>query len=460
MQLSIEGWKNMGYRKFSLLLAIRFSLLLATLVVLAYVFDYAGYAATTFLVLLVFLAQINETLRFISKTNTELVRFFEAARYADFSQHFDLKSMGSGFGELSSTFNDILKRFEVVRAAQEAELHHLKAVVEHIPVPLISIHTGGKLSLRNNSARRLFGSHSVSNIMDLKKFGDAFANEVTSIKPGQQRLVIFTIDGMEQQLAITATQIVIEGKQDMLVGLQNIQSELDRVQLNAWQELVRVLTHEIMNSITPVASLAKTSVDLVDDVRQKVESNDELLMALDDVADAVKTVSRRSEGLTNFVSSYRRLTHLPQPNKKFIKISQLFQQVLPLATLGWKEKNITLNTHIKPHELDINVDVNMIEQLLINLLKNSEQALENINDAKVSVNAYLNPRGHTVISVDDSGKGIDSDIAKKIFVPFFTTKKDGSGVGLALTRQVMAMHGGSVKLTQSKLGGAQFNLIF
>ena len=450
----------MGFKRFSLLLAARFGLLLLTLTMLGYALISKGYHATALLISILLIFQVTEVLRFISKTNAELTRFFEAARYADFSQRFNLNALGSGFGELGEAFDDILERFETVRSDQEQALRHLKAMIEHVPVPLMSIHNNGQLTLWNNGARRLFGTHKVSRVENLQQFGGAFANEVVTIKPGEQRLAVFSVDGMEQQLAISATQILMTGKQDMLLSMQNIQSELDSAQLQAWQDLVRVLTHEIMNSITPVSSLAKTAVDLVEDIQRKFGDNSALHSELSDVANAVQTVARRSEGLTQFVSSYRRLTRLPPPTKKTVKISALFQQVTALATQGWQEKGITLDSHIAPEELDINVDVDMLEQLLINLLKNAEQALQNTDKPTVKLQAFLNPRGHAVIAIGDNGEGVAAEIAEKIFVPFFTTKRDGSGVGLALTRQVMVLHGGSVKLTRSELGGAQFNLTF
>jgi len=215
-----------------------------------------------------------------------------------------------------------------------------------------------------------------------------------------------------------------------------------------------------MNSITPVASLAKTAVDLIDDARLKAKEHPEIVEELTDVANAVQTVARRSDGLMNFVGSYRRLTRLPSPDKKNIKIKDLFDQAISIATQEWEEKNIVLHTQIEPTELDINIDKDMIEQLLINLLLNAEQAVADTEQAKICMEASLNRRGHVIIDVSDNGTGISDEIAKKIFVPFFTTKRDGSGVGLALTRQVMIAHGGTVQFENSTAGGALFRLTF
>ena len=242
--------------------------------------------------------------------------------------------------------------------------------------------------------------------------------------------------------------------------MQDIQSELDVAQLQAWQDLVRVLTHEIMNSITPVSSLAKTSTGLVEDVIKKAKGQDELVSELMDVRDAVDTVARRSDSLMHFVQSYRRLTRLPPPKKVPLSIHKIFEDAVRVATVDWQNNGIIIEQEIATKKLEVSADPEMLEQTLINLLKNAEQALEKTKDAKVTLMAKINKRGHIVIEIADNGPGISDEVASKIFVPFYTTKRDGSGVGLALTRQVMIAHGGSVNLAKTSGGGATFILTF
>ena len=254
------------------------------------------------------------------------------------------------------------------------------------------------------------------------------------------------IDDTPHQLSVAATAITIGQQQELLISLQDIQSELDTAQLSAWQDLVRVLTHEIMNSITPVASLAKTAVDLVDDVAEQVASQPALVAELSDITDAVNTVARRSDGLMQFVTSYRRLTRLPPPNKQPISIVNLFENVERLACQHWPSKSIAYQFSASPPSLTLNADNDMLEQVMINLLQNAEHAVAGVSQAYITINASLNNRGRVIIEVSDNGSGIDQAVAEKIFVPFFTTKRDGSGVGLALTRQIMLAHGGFISL--------------
>ena len=438
---------------------------MVSLLALTYLLTTPGYHAASILLFILLSYQCVDIVRYVSKTNAELVRFFDAARYADFSQRFELSHLGSGFAELGDVFSDILKRIQQVRSGQEQELKHMKAMVEHVPVPLLSIHGSGEVTLWNNSARRLFGSHQIIKESDFQQFGEVFNQTLTSLQPGKSKLVTLEIDNMQHQLALAATQLVVAGKSELLISMQDIQSELDGVQLQAWQDLVRVLTHEIMNSITPVASLAKTTVDLVEDVKSQLEQ-DSLLEELNDVSDAVNTVARRSDSLMQFVSNYRQLTRLPEAVKENVLISEMFTRVNQLATQTWQQKGITLVLNIEPESIKVHADPDMLEQLLLNLILNAEQAVSSQQNKVdkhagiVKLSAFINKRGHTVIEVADNGPGIAEEIKHKVFVPFYTTKREGSGVGLALTRQIMIAHGGTVKLDKSNLGGAQLSLTF
>jgi nitrogen fixation/metabolism regulation signal transduction histidine kinase len=454
----------MGFKKFSLHIIIRTILAILTLALLTQVILAPGYHATSIFIAALLIFQLTEFIRFVEKTNIELVRFFDAMRHADFSQRFDLKQVGTGFDELGLAFTEILDKLQTARTSQEAELRHLKAIVEHVPTPLLSIHQNNQVTLWNNSARRLFGTNTITHGDDFEQFSQGFSKQLNKITIGEYQLISIDIDGMQHQLMIGVTEIMISQQKERLFSLQDIRSELDIAQLQAWQDLVRVLTHEIMNSITPVASLAKTAVILVDDLKEKTNADTVLKNTLnediDDIIDAVQTVARRSDSLMQFVSSYRRLTRLPPPKKKRIELSIIFEQVKILLQQDWQNNDINLTINITPRQLDLFADPDMTEQILINLLKNAEQALTNVKTPHIMLSAFLNPRGRTVIEVSDNGEGITDDVAAKVFVPFFTTKKEGSGVGLALTRQMMIAHGGNIRLLNNDDSDVTFRLTF
>lgn len=450
----------MGFKRFSILIGLRTALIMLNLLAMTYLIYQPGYHAATVMASLILILQCYSIVRFTARTNAELVRFLDAAKHADYSQRFDLSELGAGFAELGTAFADILQKFQTSRQQQEEQLRHLKAVIEHVPVPLISIKQSGQLTIWNNAARRLFGKGQIVRIEDLTQFGPEFVFSLSSMKAGERRLVAFQADNMVQQLSVSMTEVIVAQGQERLLSLQDIQNELDASQLQAWQDLVKVLTHEIMNSITPVASLAKTAVDLVSDTKQQVGELPEIQSHLDDISSAVTTVARRSEGLMKFVGSYRKLTRLPPPVKTAITITELFSQVVEIAKQDCTHGNIKFAIDVVPMTLQVNADRAMLEQVFINLVKNAQQATQHVEHPQITLNASLNRRGHVVIDISDNGFGIDDEMKAKIFIPFYTTKKEGSGVGLALTRQVMNAHGGTVKASTSNAGGACFSLIF
>jgi two-component system nitrogen regulation sensor histidine kinase NtrY len=449
----------MGFNRFGTLLTVRLALLFAVLGLAGYLLSLPGYPVVTGLVIAAAAALAWEVVRYVRRTNLEVSRFLDAARYADFGQRFEFSGFGAGFAELGDTFTSILDRFREDRKDQEAELRHLKAMLEHVPVPLITVHADNRVSLRNNAARKLFGSAQIGHLDDLASFGADLPARLKQIRPGERLLAKFQLESTEQTLAVVASEITVASRTERLVSLLNIQSELDGMQLTAWQDLVRVLTHEIMNSITPVSSLARTASDLIDDVSTRLAGDQSIIAELDDVKDAVSTVARRSDGLMSFVSSYRRLTRLPEPQKARVRLAEMLSDVRTMATVGWDAAAIRLEIAIEPPELETIADRQMISQVLINLLQNAEQAL-GTHGGSVTLTARLNQRGHVTIEVADDGPGIPPEVADRIFVPFFTTRKEGSGVGLALSRQIMIAHGGTISFTNRPEGGARFTLTF
>lgn len=450
----------MAFRRFSFILLARLVLVGLLMSLAIWLFLKPGLHATTLLATGALAVSIYELWRYINRTNDEVTRFLDAARYADFSQHFRFPELGSGFAQLGESLTDILEQFRAERNQQETGLRRLKVIIEHVPVPLISMHSDNSITLQNNAARRLVGTVSVRELNDLNLFGKSFHDAIAEAVPGERTLVKFVSDGMEQQLTMAATEVIVDGDRETLISLQDIQSELDMTQAEAWQDLVRVLTHEIMNSITPVSSLARTASDLFNDVTDKLEPGSPLTEDLSDIHDAIETVARRSDGLMQFVHGYRQLTRLAPPEKKQVPVSALFEDVSRLALSGWPEDSVDLVTSVTPGGLEVYADRALLEPVLLNLLRNAWQACAGSRQARIRLNGRLNQRGHVIIEVSDNGPGVPADIARKIFVPFFTTKEGGSGVGLALTRQVMIAHGGFVTLDEADGGGAKFNLIF
>ncbi len=472
--------------RFALFLIGRIALLTLVLLGFSFAFSAPGYYGITVLLGGIALLITGDLYRYVSSTNAELARFFDSLRYDDFNQCFEpieksgrllSGNGGAHFDTLLKTFNELTKKIRASRQDQEESLRHLKSLTEHLPIPLLSLYADGRIQLQNNAARRLFGRVNVNKIEDLHVFGQVFGDSISELEPGNRRLVNFYYDGVQRQLAVAVTHIQTHARSgtigEKLISLQDIQSELDSVQLQAWQDLVRVLTHEIMNSITPVASLAKTAVELVEDVKTKLK--DKLSVKaieedLEDVQSAVSTVARRSDGLMQFVQSYRSLTVLAVPKKQSVLLCEIFERVKILFAVEWGKSGITFSVNADPSDLQVHADPGMLEQVFINLLHNAEQAIVNANpkilNPNVCLSARLNRMGYVLVEISDNGPGIPDKIMNEVFVPFFTTKREGSGVGLALTRQIMIAHGGSVSVgvanESAEVGrrGAKFMLIF
>jgi len=450
----------MEFRRFSLQLVSRFLIASLSMFGVVWFAVQPGYHGLTLIACLFLAWSLLVIWRHINRTNKELARFLDAARYADFSQRFGFEHMGTGFDELGRVFSDILARQRSMLTSQQQEVHYLKALIEHVPVPVMTLHGDASVTLENNASRRLFGSAHVVRIEDFRKFGEGFYTAVSEAVPGHRELVTFSVEGVTYQLTMAVSEIIVGGDKQRLVSLQDIQSELDTTQAEAWQDLVLVLTHEIMNSITPVTSLAMTARDVVEDIVQKTEPDATTAGDLADLRDAVDTLARRSDSLMQFVEGYRQVTRMPPPVKKRVRLEKLFEAASRLVVAEWPDDSVSFVQSVTPAGLDIYADRDLLEPVLLNLLHNAWYAANGCANPLIQLTGRLNRRGNVIIEVSDNGPGVPEEIARKIFVPFFTTRRGGSGVGLALARQVMTAHGGFIRVATSESGGAKFTLTF
>ena len=321
--------------------------------------------------------------------------------------------------------------------------------MQHVGVGLISYNQNGEVQFINNAAKRLLKVTYLNNISSLSKISQNLTQKLFALEAGERITIKITDENDFIQLIIYATEFKLRDQKYILVSLQNIQSELEEKEMEAWQQLIRVLTHEIMNSITPISSLASTVQTILKTSVQEKEVPDP--ESLDDINSAVNTIQRRSEGLIHFVNSYRNLTKIPKPNFQIFQISSLFERIKKLMSKELEEKGIKFTQCVTPDSLELTADPELVEQVVINLLINSEHSLEAQEGAAISLTASLDERGKILIKVTDNGPGIPEDVLEKIFIPFYSTKKNGSGIGLSLSRQIMRAHGGNIRVA-SKAG--------
>jgi signal transduction histidine kinase len=326
-------------------------------------------------------------------------------------------------------------------------------------VALMSVDEHGSVQLMNLAARRLFET-GCTHASQLAQFGDAFATTLGSLKPGEGTIVRMERDHGALQLKAAATGLVLGGVRQRLISLQNIETELTAHELAAWQAVIRVMAHEVMNSLTPISSLAATAGDIVTDVTAELEANDPRRTKLADAQEALETIARRSEGLLHFVQNHRRITKRMTVQIDVVPVRRVFARLQRLLAIELAARNIELTAQVVPETLEVSADIELLDQALINLLRNAMEALRDGQPGKIALSASLEAGGHVVIAVADNGPGITPDQREKIFVPFYTTKRQGSGVGLTLVRQIATVHGASVNITQTPGGGATISLRF
>ncbi|MFC2117834.1 PAS domain-containing sensor histidine kinase [Bacteroidota bacterium] len=406
--------------------------------------------------------QIYSLFRHVEKGNRDLKSFLESIRFSDFSRTFQLEGLGSSFDNLKRQFNDVIMDFQKIRTEKEEHYHYLQNVIQHVGISILAYQKNGKIELINNAAKRLFKKNYINNIQELSQWSVELTEILKEIKPNENRLVKVEETDDILQLAIYATEFKISDKRISLVSIKNIQDELEANELDAWQKLIRVLTHEIMNSIAPIASLSSTVQSMVGEVKR--EFNEKMPESapdnIEDIIGAIDTIHKRTSGLIHFVETYRNLTRIPKPNFSIFKIEDLIRNIHNVLREELMKKNIECNISINPTSLELTADEDLIEQVLINLLQNSMQALDKNKKGKIDIKAFYNDRGRKLIQVIDNGQGIIPEVGDKIFIPFFTTKSSGSGIGLALSRQIMRLHDGTITMSSEPDEETMFTLTF
>jgi len=342
----------------------------------------------------------------------------------------------------------------------------LEAWLEHAPIALFRIdgtQGEGQVVPLNANARKLVAPGRASDPAALYRQLVAQPGEQPAERPGERRALLQfeTERGTERALAAVSA-LTLQGRPQRLAALMPVESELEAEALNAWRQLVHVLTHEIMNSLTPIASLSRTAHDLLDDALGKSAA----ALAPDvsaDLVTALDAISRRADSLVDFVASYRSLSNLPPARPERVALGALFERVAALVGPGWRARGGAVRFAVAPASLELMVDPGQLEQALINLLKNAFEATADHagqGGGQARVEARLVRGARLRIEVGDDGPGVPEALAAHIFTPFFTTKKQGGGIGLAMVRHLIHANGGTVRYARPLGRGARFVITF
>ncbi len=324
----------------------------------------------------------------------------------------------------------------------------VEARLEHAPIALFRVEPAGAVSPLNANARRLVAPGRASDAADLYR-------KLAAHPVDQRGMIGFDTERGVERALVSVSALTLHGSAQRLAALMPVETELEAEALNAWRQLVHVLTHEIMNSLTPVASLSRTAYALLEEFRAGLPPD-----VSADLVTALDAISRRADSLVDFVGSYRSLSNLPAARPERVRVGELFERVSALVDPAWRARGGRTTFTVEPGSLELMVDPGQLEQALINLLKNALEATAQVSNPEALVVARLGRGGRLRIEVGDNGAGVQDTLAAHIFTPFFTTKKQGGGIGLAMVRQLIHGNGGTVRYAKSVSAGARFIISF
>jgi nitrogen fixation/metabolism regulation signal transduction histidine kinase len=445
-------FKQTGWRIF-----IRIFLLLVTLTTMAFVVMHGLFI---YLVLIIPLItyQLVELYRFQLKAQKELQQFIESVHYRDFSRHFNVKQAPADLQPLREGFNEINDAFKTISKEKEIQYQYLQKILELVNTGILSYELEtGEVVWMNESLKQMLELPYLKTIQSLIKRYPELCREIMELKPGDGIISTVQQEKGKFKLLVSATAFQTSGKKFKLIAFQNISEAVDETESQAWKKLLSVMTHEIMNSVAPISSLASTLKKTLEKSKDKLNNEKG---EVDDLDLGIETIKKRSESLLKFAETYRNLNKISKPDVKSVYVRDLFENIYSLMQPSLEQKNIEMEIILKDTGLIVEADITLIEQVLINLVVNAIEAVKEKEDGKIIFSAGENRQMKIFIKVSDNGTGMDEEMLEKIFIPFFSTKKNGSGIGLSLCKQIMMLHKGSMQVQSEPGRGTAFTLTF
>ncbi|MBF9141021.1 sensor histidine kinase [Hymenobacter properus] len=445
----------MTFKRLELGLALRLLVLFALLYAAERLFARGQFGLLGLAVLLLGLA-VWELGRHVTRGSKALADFMAGVQYRDFSQHYNEAHPNRALRPLHAVFNQLSATYRQLSAEREAQFTYLQTVLQLIDTGIISYDADGQVESINESFKRTLELPYLRHMSTLQKRLPALYEAIGQLRSGAATVVKLTVGRKAVQLLLSATTFRLQGREFTLVAFKNVSHALEENETEAWQKLLRVMTHEIMNSVAPIASLADT---LRRDLGRELELAPAAVRAtLEDVVEGVGIIQHRSEGLLQFAQVYRDFSTISAPQLTTVYVQELFDSIRGLMTTQLAEKGIELLTTVEPHDLCMQADSRLMEQVLINLVLNAAYAVRLSPQPRIQLLARHLAEGQVGLEVADNGTGIAPDVLDSIFIPFFTTRKGGTGIGLSLAKQIMHLHGGSIKVQTALEAGTTFLL--
>ena len=380
---------------------------------------------------------------FINTTNRKLTYFFSALENDDYTIRFVENEGMQSERLLNHILNRIKSIIQNTRIEIQQKERYYELILNSISSGVIALDDNGFVLQLNRFALKLIDLEVFTHVSQLRKVSPVLAEAFKEIRPGENRRVTYTNERGSIQLLITASGITVNGKHTRLLVINDIENEMDEKEIDSWIRLIRVLAHEIMNSIAPITSLSDTLLEIhktnpAAHTPETIRQN---------TVNGLQVISETGKGLVSFVESYRKFTRIPQPEKEIIELNEFIQRMIILCSMEPNFSAITIQTQLTPENIRVYADPNLLGQVMLNLMKNAIQALQNRENPILRVVAEQLPTGNIRLQVIDTGPGIPSDMINEIFVPFFTTKNEGTGIGLSIASQIMRAHGGNLKVS-------------
>jgi signal transduction histidine kinase len=396
--------------------------------------------------------------KFVIRRFIEMDDFFESVKYRDFSRWFTEKSGPEDIRKLHKGFNEVNKTIKEINKEKEAQHLYLQKILELMDTGIMTYSMdSGKVLWSNDSFKEILGIPSLKTTQFIQNRNQKLYDAIFEINHAEGHTIEVEVNKEKIKILINSSIFLIEEESFKLVVIKNIDDTINRAESEAWKKLLSVMTHEIMNSIAPISSLAET---LQYKIRASVENPDKNELEISDLNDGIETIKNRSQGLLKFAKTFRSLNKITKLNLNKVLISGLFDNIKTLMEPSLEKKHIELNFEIDTPDLKIEMDTYLIEQVLINLILNSVEALKETENPRIIISAQKNIEGRSIIKVIDNGGGISEEIRDQIFIPFFSTKKTGSGIGLSLCKQIVLLHNGKLQVTSELGKGTVIRVVF
>jgi len=446
-------------RNFYLQLILRIVVITLTAMVLAFTFLKGNYILSFFLLILIILQAVI-LIKFLNHTNRKIAYFFDAIRNEDFTLHFPEKDLIKSFKNLNHSLNRVNGLIQEVYLLKQAQEQYYQEILKQAAIGILTFNDKGHIIFSNPTAEKLLNYKPLNHIKQLAQVDKKLYTLFKNLKPFDQKLFQLTNEREKNQLTIKCTGINIDKQSLLLVVIQDIHKELDQKETDSWVRLIRVLTHEIMNTITPMTSISESILKYYKTESGLISVDDFAEKHIENTAKGLEVIREQGIDLMSFVQSYRTLLNVPEPSKELVSAKKLFKKVKVLMGRGEVNGSLEIDLEVYPDNLELFIDEKQITQVLINLGKNALQSLDKQEEGIIKFVAGINGLGKKYIKVSDNGSGITAELIDEIFVPFFTTKNNGTGIGLSLSKQIVQLHGGILKVHSIPNQNTSFILIF